>query len=291
MSAASLATSQDHQPLSATTDVFAKPVGAQGLANPAFRPNRSSSRRMRQTSIAPARRPHASQADETPSPLAPLTRKRLSNAERERQIVDGAVRFFADRGLDGQLRDLATKIGVTHALLYHYFPTKQALIDRVYVEIFEGLWQPDWDRLLDDRKLDAETKLTRFYRAYAKAIFTREFVRIMIFSGLSDHTIPDRFFALLRERLFPRLIRATRRHCGIVSRSRPSARELELLMGLHGGIFYIGLRRWVYEQPVHGAEASEHDDAYIADRVNSYLLSAGPVLYQQREAARNKRKA
>ena len=208
----------------------------------------------------------------------------MTSAERERQIVEGAVRFFADRGLDGQLRDLARDIGVTHALLYHYFPTKQALIDRVYVELFEGLWKTEWERLLDDRTVDAETKFARFYGDYAKAIFSREFVRIMIFSGLSDHTIPDRFFALLRSRLFPRLIRETRRHCGVVTRAKPTARELELLMGLHGGIFYIGLRRWVYEQAVHGAEASEHDEAYIGDRVRGYLLSARKVLYTKRAA-------
>ena len=210
-------------------------------------------------------------------PLA-TQRRRLTTGERERQIVDGAIRFFADRGLDGQLRDLAKDIGVTHALLYHYFPTKQSLIDRVYVELFEGLWKTEWERLLDDAALDARVKLTRFYVDYAKAILTREFVRIMIFSGLSDHTIPDRFFALLRQRLFPRLVRETRRHCGVESRARPTARELELLLGLHGGIFYIGLRRWVYEQPVHGAEPSEHDEVYIADRVKSYLLSARRVL-------------
>ena len=217
----------------------------------------------------------AASGSEAPAPR----RRRMTSAERERQIVDGAVRFFSDRGLDGQLRDLAKNIGVTHALLYHYFPTKQALIDRVYVELFEGLWKPSWERLLDDPGLDAETKFTHFYVDYAKAIFSREFVRILIFSGLSDHTIPDRFFALLRGRLFPRLIRVTRRHCGVVSRTRANARELELLMGLHGGIFYIGLRRWVYEQAVHGAEASEHDGAYIGDRVRSYLLSAREVLY------------
>lgn len=222
-------------------------------------------------------------ADRSPATGMPSValprRKRLSSAERERQIVDGAIRFFADRGLDGQLRDLAAEIGVTHALLYHYFPTKQALIDRVYVELFEGLWQPEWERLLDDSKLDAQTRFTRFYTAYAEAIFSRAFVRIMIFSGLSDHAIPDRFFELLRERLFPRLIRETRRHCNVVSRAKPNARELELMMGLHGGIFYIGLRRWVYEQAVHGAEASEHDAVYIADRVQGYLLSARKVLY------------
>ncbi|MEO8938135.1 MAG: TetR/AcrR family transcriptional regulator, partial [Burkholderiaceae bacterium] len=204
-------------------------------------------------------------------------RKRLTNAERERQIVEGAVRFFSDRGLDGQLRDLAKNIGVTHALLYHYFPTKQALIDRVYVELFEGLWKPEWERLLDDPGLDANIKFSRFYCDYAEAIFSRDFVRIMIFSGLSDHTIPDRFFELLRSRLFPRLIRETRRHCGVTSRARPTARELELLMGLHGGIFYIGLRRWVYAQPVHGGAVLD-DETVIRDRVRGYLHSARDVL-------------
>ncbi len=50
-------------------------------------------------------------------------------------------------------------------------------------------------------------------------------------------------------------------------------------MGLHGGIFYIGLRRSVYAQAVHGAETSEHDETYIRDRVRGYLLSAAAVLY------------
>ena len=216
---------------------------------------------------------------------SPTPRTRLSTAERERQIVAGAIRFFSDRGLDGQLRDLAKNIGTTHALLYHYFPTKQALIDRVYTELFEGLWKPEWERVLDDPKLDATAKFNLFYTDYAKAILDRDFVRILVFSGLSDHYIPDRFFVLLRERLFPRLIRETRRHCGVASRARPSARELELLMGLHGGIFYIGLRRWVYEQSVHGAEAAEHDEDHIRDRVKGYLLSAKDVLYPATAAA------
>lgn len=228
------------------------------------------------------RSPASRQAQADPAPAAGEagpTRRRLSTGERERQIVAGAIRFFSERGLDGQLRDLAKDIGVTHTLLYHYFPTKQALIDRVYLELFEGLWKPQWERMLDDPALDAQTKFTRFYCDYAQAILARDFVRILVFSGLSDRTIPDRFFSLLRTRLFPRLIRETRRHCSVASRAKPTARELELLMGLHGGIFYIGLRRWVYGQAVHGATDCEHDDRCIRDRVKAYLLSAGEVLY------------
>ncbi|MDL2337066.1 MAG: TetR/AcrR family transcriptional regulator [Pseudomonadota bacterium] len=218
-------------------------------------------------------------ADNAGEASSPPRRKRLSTIERERQIVAGAIRFFSDRGLDGQLRDLAASIGVTHTLLYHYFPTKQALIDRVYLEMFEGLWQPEWEQLLDNPKLDPQTKFTRFYVAYAQVVLERDFVRILIFSGLSDRSIPDRFFEILRQRLFPRMIRETRRHCGVTSRARPNARELEQLMGLHGGVFYIGVRRWVYGQTVHGVQAVDHDATCIADLVKGYLLSAREVLY------------
>ena len=205
-------------------------------------------------------------------------RRRLSTEEREKQILQGAIAFFSEHGLDGQMRVLAQEIGVTHALLYHYFPTKQALLERVYYVLFEGRWKPEWEKLLDDRNIDPEEKLVRFYVEYAATILNRDFVRIFVFSGLSDHYITDRFFALLRGKLFPRLVRETRRLRGSSSRARPSARELELLMGLHGGIFYTGVRRYIYGQAVHGAEATENDEIYIADRVRSYLRSAAGVL-------------
>jgi AcrR family transcriptional regulator len=205
-------------------------------------------------------------------------KRRLNGADRERQIIDGAIGFFARRGFDGQLRDLARDIGVTHALLYHYFPTKQALIERVYSQLVEQRWDPAWEAMLDDPLLSAEEKFTRFYGIYVTQVCTYEFVRILIFSGLSDHTFEDRFFAMMRERVFPRLIREMRRHCGISSRAKPSARELELLIGLHGGIFYIAMRRWVYGQSVHSAEAPQYDEVYVRDRVRAYLMSAGSVL-------------
>ncbi len=202
-------------------------------------------------------------------------RRRLGVAERERQILEGAIRFFSEKGLDGQLRDFARSIGVTHALLYHYFPTKQALIDRVYVELFEGRWQPEWETLLDDRERSPEDKLTAFYDEYVNSALTRDFVRILVFSGLTDHTITDRFFSLLRRRLFPRLVRETRRFRGSSSRARPSERELELLMGLHGGFFYITMRRWIYGQGVASDAAPERfSQALVRDRVRGYLIAS-----------------
>jgi AcrR family transcriptional regulator len=226
----------------------------------------------------------ATKSEDDAGACAPA-RRRLSVNERERQIVDGAIAFFASHGFGGQLRDLAKSIGVTHALLYHYFPTKQALIDRVYVEVFEGRWRASWDQLLDDPKASVEDKFTAFYADYVNNALSREFVRILMFSGLTDHTITDRFFAMLRERLFPRLIRETRRFRKLSSRAKPSERELELLMGLHGGMFYIAIRRWIYGQDVHSEAMHDTcDEALVRDRVRGYLRSSRELLTPKRPA-------
>lgn len=200
-------------------------------------------------------------------------RRRFSTAERERQILANAIQFFAERGLDGQTRDLARQIGVSHPLLYHYFPTKRALVERVYQEVFLGRWKADWERWLDDTTVPFEERLMRFYRDYAATILTPEWVRIFIFSGLHDGYIPERYLKRFTERIFPRILRETRRHLGRPLRGRASERESELIWGVHGSVFYIGIRRWVYMQP-------EPTDIgrVVEDRVRSYLVSAAALL-------------
>ena len=198
-------------------------------------------------------------------------RRRMTVEERGRHIVEGAIGFFAEHGFNAQMRELASAIGVTHTLVYHYFPTKQALVDRVYREVFEGRWKPEWETLLDSRTTSVPDKLVSFYTDYARTVLTREFVRILIFSGLTDRTITNRFFRMLGERLLARLIRETRRHRGCSSRARPTAREHELLMGLHGGVFYGGLRHFVYGVALHDEAPALDDTVVIADRVRGYL--------------------
>jgi AcrR family transcriptional regulator len=166
---------------------------------------------------------------------------------------------------------------VTHTLLYHYFPTKDALIQEVYKEVFESRWKPEWEQLLDDEKRTPEEKFIAFYIDYSNTVLTYDFVRILIFSGLSDHSISDRFFELIRLRLLPRLIRETRKYCNRSLNTKPSERELEFLMGLHGGIFYIGMRRWIYGQAIYAADIPDTQEEIIRDRVQSYLQSAKTI--------------
>jgi hypothetical protein len=45
-------------------------------------------------------------------------------------------------------------------------------------------------------------------------------------------------------------------------------------MGLHGGIFYIGMRRWIYGQAIYAQDIPNSEQEIIRDRVESYLHSA-----------------
>lgn len=196
-------------------------------------------------------------------------RQRLSIEERKKQILDSAITFFSEQGLDGKTRDLAKKIGITHPLLYHYFPTKDALIEQVYQEIYLGRWKKEWELLLDDQALSFPERLTRFYIEYAQAILHKEWVRILVLSGLSDGSIPTKYMQLLKERLIPRIVRETRRHVGSDICAEMTEPEEALIWGLHGGIFYIGIQHWIYGMPL-----PVDLDAVVIDRVRAYLLAA-----------------
>jgi AcrR family transcriptional regulator len=218
-----------------------------------------------------------------PSAGAALPRKRLGALEREQQIVDGAAEFFARRGLDAQMRELAAELGIAHTLLYHYFPTKRALIERVYEQTIAGRWDTQWEALLDDTRLPVADKLLRFYRAYLAAILTPEWLRILVHSGLSDGLIPGRYFALLREKLFPRLLREARRAAGSRVRAAATPREEAMIMGFHGGLVYhLGLWPLVYQQSYAGQGDDALTETFLRDRISGFLAQASDISLRSR---------
>lgn len=178
------------------------------------------------------------------------TRRRLPRNERERLIIDEAVRFFAEVGFEGQTRALAQRLGVTQPLLYRYFPDKESLIERVYQEVFEGGWNPEWETVLADRSRPLADRLHELYRLYTLENFTYERVRLFMFAGLKDRAIASRYLAFLRDHLFIPLACEVRAVAGLESDPPPCEAEIEAAAGLHGAIGYVGLRRWVYQTSV-----------------------------------------
>jgi TetR/AcrR family transcriptional regulator, fatty acid metabolism regulator protein len=69
-----------------------------------------------------------------------LTDRSIGAAERQRQILEAAVHVFARNGYHtSRVADVAAEAGVAHGLVYHYFSSKEALLDAVFRETWDGL--------------------------------------------------------------------------------------------------------------------------------------------------------
>ena len=187
-----------------------------------------------------------------PKPTAKkLPRKRAPRGTGEQRIVDAATDFFAEHGFRAPTRELAKKLGVTQALLYRYFKTKQALIDRV----FEGIVSQKWDQAEVERLLVASSplveRLTKFYQDIVQRR-SKQGVRLFMRAGLDDQQLAARYTFPLNERVLTPVIVALRQEAELpLPPKKPVLRaERELVMMLHGAIAHMGMRKHIYDSPL-----------------------------------------
>jgi AcrR family transcriptional regulator len=195
--------------------------------------------------------------------------QRLDPTQREAIIAREAVAFFAEHGFEGQTRELARRLRITQPLLYRYFPTKEALIERVYQEVFVGGWKASWGKLITDRAEPLRSRLSQFYREYAEVILTYEWIRLFMFAGLKDLGLNARYLKMLRERVFEKVIEEIRAEYGrpSISELPITVLEIEMVWGLHAAIFYLGVRQFIYDMPLE-ADVNSIIDAKVATFLN-----------------------
>lgn len=192
--------------------------------------------------------------------------KRLSPHDRRQEFVAKATEFFSEQGFGGGTRDLARRLGVTQPLLYRYFPSKDDLIKEVYRTVYLEPLDTGWEKLLADRSRPIRDRLVEFYNAYTKVIFTRKWLRIYFYSGLKGLDINRRYVAMVQEKILTRIIKECRHEAGLPVQSRPTASELEMAWVFHSGIFYYGVRKYIYESPV-----LEDKEQMIKDALDVFL--------------------
>ena len=188
-------------------------------------------------------------------------RRRLPPKERREQIIDGAVAFFAEVGLEGNTRELAQRLGVTHSLLFNYFATKEELIEAVYARVYLDQLSPDWPARLADRSIPLRQRLLDFYTEYSSLIFERTWMRIFMVSGLAGAALNHRYLEHLGEVILRPLLAETKALSG--DAAEPT---MEDIWNLHGGIVYIGIRQHIYRMP-----APEQPEEAITRAIDKYL--------------------
>src|SRR5438093_2256852 len=72
--------------------------------------------------------------------LRTLTDRSTGQEDKRRLILDAAVRVFARKGYhDSRVGDVAEEAGVAHGLLYHYFSSKEQVLETIFAETWSEL--------------------------------------------------------------------------------------------------------------------------------------------------------
>ena len=75
--------------------------------------------------------------------------------ERRRQLLDAAARVFAKKGFhECRVGDIAEEAGVAHGLLYHYFKSKEQVLET----IFRETWEQMLERIAEVEALDVPAR-------------------------------------------------------------------------------------------------------------------------------------
>ena len=83
-----------------------------------------------------------------------------ASAEKRRMILDAAVRVFARQGFHAcRVSDIADEAGVAYGLVYHYFDSKDEVLDTLFLErwnvMLELIREVDAEEIPVRRKLEA----------------------------------------------------------------------------------------------------------------------------------------
>lgn len=183
-----------------------------------------------------------------PQDAALAGRRRLPAEKRRAEILRQAAEYFAQHGFAASTRDLAASLGITQALLYKHFGSKDDLIEQTLEAAFGG--NDDAAPLLD-ATAPLEDALRDFYRRFV-AQSSEARMRLFIRAGLDGYSWPTRRGNTLTRRLFLPAIAALRNAASLpgLEEQPPMRGERELVMMIHASMVFLGIRRHVYGMPM-----------------------------------------
>jgi AcrR family transcriptional regulator len=121
---------------------------------------------------------------------------RLSAPFRRQHLITTALELFASQGYEGTTtREIAHECGVTEAIIFRHFPTKESLYWAVIEEQINVRGSGPRLRRMLSADIDELTRFTRI----AEDILRRnsedsKFFRLLLFSALENHELSEHFF-------------------------------------------------------------------------------------------------
>ena len=177
--------------------------------------------------------------------------------EKQRGILDKAAQVFAEQGMEkASMSQIASVAQVSKALLYHYYPSKDALIFAIIITHLEGL-----DAAIeaaDNPALAPEPRLRKLVGTVLenyRGADNQHKVQLNATAALSDEQKAE-IMALERS--------IVRRFSTVLDQVNPglNTKERPLLMPVTMSLF--GMMNWVYMWFKDGGRISREDYADVA---------------------------
>jgi AcrR family transcriptional regulator len=137
--------------------------------------------------------------------------KRMAAGDRCEQILHGAMELFAEKGFRGATtREIAQHLGISEALMFKYFPTKEALYRAIIQKRTDGSEEMFFPKEAIQAKDDRQV-----FRSVASYLISKNsedptFMRLIQYGALEGHELSRIFFethAMERTKLLSKYIR------------------------------------------------------------------------------------
>lgn len=135
---------------------------------------------------------------------------RMSSADRQRQLLEVALNTFSRRGFKGTTtKQIATAAGVTEAVIFQHFPSKEALYSAVLELHLDSGEEQKWRREIsecmkrDDDEGVLGSLVHRVLRSYRR---NSSIHRVILFAALEGH---EQGLARMRKEFAPVLEKFT----------------------------------------------------------------------------------
>jgi TetR/AcrR family transcriptional regulator, fatty acid metabolism regulator protein len=186
-------------------------------------------------------------------------------ADKRRLILDAAVRVFARRGFNQcRVSDIADEASVAYGLVYHYFRSKDEVLDTLFLERWNVLL--DVIRELDGRELPAREKL------YAIASFIVDSYRhdpdlmkvIIVEVTRAANSFGQTHLAKIREAY--ELIDAIVAKAQAQGEFKDTVTPRFAAMAFYGAIEQV-LTGWIFDVLPRGEEEFEQAKAFVVETI------------------------
>lgn len=120
---------------------------------------------------------------------------RMSAEERKQNIIQAALKKFAANGFNGTvMRDISKEAGINEALIYRYYPSKEALYSAAIDELIIRLKNRTFFEHITKGEMGPEGIPDIAERALAFVSENPSLTRMLLYSGLQKHELAAPFF-------------------------------------------------------------------------------------------------